>query len=356
MNLLLTALFNLRRQRAPHRRVFVLLDQQGTIDTAEVFRYLKPWQSWVSIVGVANVDRESAATAFVQPIDRLADVVLCLSNDGIIKAVARAACRKAGVAFVDARLPAKDSRELALLQEVLHHDFELGGFNEWAGKDPQFSAPVLRSLSATHCVRSFPAYVAGHLGELWGRNGGQPLQVLDIGCGAVSRLRWGALQGLCAITGVDPLLDMYAIVRERHGYNALPEIRCTREVCAGAEALAGHFAPQSFDAAYCANALDHTEDPVAVVESVAPLLRPGGIFAIDVYTREGSRENWWQLHQFDMYVTDAGDFVAETRDGVVRSLVPPGSGFRIRQIAARHETTAVILERVADISAARKTA
>ncbi len=356
MNLLLTALFNLRRHRAAHRRVFVVLDQQGTIDTAEIFRYLKPWQSWVSVVGIASVDREHAATAFVQPMATIADIVLCLSNDGVIKAVARAACRKAGVIYVEAKLPGKDSRELALLQEVLHHDFELGGFNDWAGKDPQFSAPVLRSLSATHCVRSFPAYAAGALGSMWGDNSGRPLQVLDIGCGAVSRLRWGALQGLCAITGVDPLLDMYAIVRERHGYNALPEIRCAREICAGAEDLAGHLAPRSFDAAYCANALDHTEDPVAVVHTVATLVRPGGIFAIDVYTREGSREQWWQLHQFDMYISDAGDFVAETRDGAVRSLVPPGSGFRIRDIAARHETTAVILERVDEPAAVRKTA
>jgi SAM-dependent methyltransferase len=274
--------------------------------------------------------------------------VLLVSSDAMLAAAARAVCADTGKSFVDAALPPNDSREIALLQEVLHHDFELGGLNDWTGADPQFSAPVLRMLSAAHCRTSFPGYATAYVDALWQQNSGQPLQALDIGCGAISRLRWGALNGFLTVTGVDPLLDMYAIVRERHGYANLPAIRCAHEVIGGAEQLATALAPASFDLAFCSNALDHTEDPVVVVEGIARVVRPGGLVAIDVYTREGSRENWWQLHQFDMYINDRDEFVCETREGVVRNLVAPGSGLVVREIAAKDQTTALILERVGE--------
>jgi SAM-dependent methyltransferase len=354
-NPLLASLFNLRRHRSSFRRVLVLLDPETGVDTAEIFRVTRPWQSWMTITGVVTADRASVAAALLTTDARQADILLCLSNDGAIKTIVRAACLDGGRTFIDPTLAPQDTREHALYQEVLHHDFELGGFNEWTGKDAQYSSAVLRMMSATHCRMAFPAYAAKPLAELWQQNGGRPLQALDVGCGAISRLRWGALSGLLTITGVDPLLDMYSIVRERHGYTALPEIRCTREIVIGAEDLRSAIAPGSFDFVYCANALDHTEDPGRVIESIAAALRIGGVFAVDVYTREGSRENWWQLHQFDMYLNDRSEFVAETRDGVVRPLVPPGCGLVVREIAGQHETTALILERVHE-EALKKTA
>lgn len=348
MNLLLTALFNLRRHRAAHRRVCVLLDDGAGLDATEFFRYVSPWSSWLTITGTANVDRRSVHFALNTPSFTHAEIVLVVSGDGIVLAAARAACANANKIIVDAALPPAESRELALLQEVLHHDFELGGFNDWTGTDAQFSAAVLRMLSAAHCRRAFPGYAGAHVDALWRQNDGRPLRALDIGCGAVSRLRWGALHGFLTVTGVDPLLDMYAIVRERHGYATLPSIRCAHEIIGGAEQLTTSIAADSFDIAFCSNALDHTEDPVAVVDALARAVRPGGFVAIDVYTREGSRENWWQLHQFDMYINDREEFVCETREGVVRPLVRPGCGLTVREIAARDQTTAVILERADD--------
>lgn len=348
MNLLLTSLFNLRRHRTAHRRVCLLLDDATGIDATEFFRCTRPWSSWLTVTGTTGVDRRSVVSALATPAFRQSEIVVVVSGDGIITTATRAACAEAGKIFVDAALPPANSRELALLQEVLHHDFELGGLNDWTGADPQFSSPVLRSLSVTHCRTSFPGYATLHADALWQQNEGQPLHALDIGCGAISRLRWGALNGFFTVTGVDPLLDMYAIVRERHGYATLPAIRCAHEIIGGAEQLTTKVAPGSFDLAFCSNALDHTEDPVAVVDAIARAVRPGGFVAIDVYTREGSRENWWQLHQFDMYIDDREQFVCETRDGVVRPLLSPTCGLIVREIAARDQTTAVILERVND--------
>jgi SAM-dependent methyltransferase len=350
-NPLLLSLFNLRRYRSSFRRVFVLVDPQTGVDTAEIFRVTRPWQSWMTITGVVTVDRASVAAALLTTDARQADILLCLSNDGPIKTIVRAACLDGGRTFIDPTLAPQHTREHALYQEVLHHDFELGGFNEWTGKDAQYSSAVLRMMSATHCRMAFPAYAAKPLGELWQQNGGRPLQALDVSCGAISRLR--ARSGLLTITGVDPLLDM----RDRARAARLQ--RCRRSGARGrspsARRICHRPSPGSFDFVYCANALDHTEDPGRVIESIASALRIGGVFAVDVYTREGSRENWWQLHQFDMYLNDHGEFLAETRDGVVRPLLPAGCGLVVREIAARHETTALVLERV-DGQGLRKTA
>ena len=186
-----------------------------------------------------------------------------------------------------------------------------------------------------------------HVARLRTARDGQPLEALDVGCGSISRLRWGALNGLMTVTGIDPLLDMYAVVRERHGLNVLQEIRCAREVSIGAEAMSARFPPSAFDFVYCANALDHVEDPTAVMDTVGDVLRPGGILAIQVYTREGTRENWWQLHQFDMYVNEDGAFVSETKGGVVRSIFSPRCGLAVREVVVKNaEHTWLIAERL----------
>jgi hypothetical protein len=65
MNLLLTSLFNLRRHRSAHRRVYVLLDHG--VDATEFFRYTRPWSSWLTVTGTANVDRRSIGAALGAP-------------------------------------------------------------------------------------------------------------------------------------------------------------------------------------------------------------------------------------------------------------------------------------------------
>lgn len=45
------------------------------------------------------------------------------------------------------------------------------------------------------------------------------------------------------------------------------------------------FAPGTFDLAYCIGVVQHTPDPAAAVASVATLVRPGGEFAMTIYSR-----------------------------------------------------------------------
>ena len=347
MKLVVPTLYNLRKHRAAHCRAAFLIASKTGIDSHELVRCLRPWAAWLTVDSIMTIDQTLPAGILEAFAARHVEVVVLMTTSPQLAAAVRAECVRLNMAFVDSSMPPMDSRELALLQEVLHHDFELGGFNEWLDSDPQYSAPVLRSISMTHCRRAFPGYVVPHLEPLWQHSRGRPLATLDIGCGALSRLRWGALNGFLNVTGVDPLLDMYAILRERHGLSLLPEIACARDLCIGAEELVNEVVPGSYDFAYSSNALDHTSDPVAVIQSIASALRPGGLFALDVFTREGSRENWWQLHQFDIYVDTNGSLVCEGRDGTVRPLFPEESGLVVRAIPTNNDAvTAVVAERV----------
>jgi len=345
MNLALRAIFNLRRHRAPGQRVAVLVDAPAAIAGDDVVQMLRPWSGWLTIDTVLQMGRRIPAGLFDALSANGCQIVMLLSDRPAIVELVREECARCALAYVGAELAPKDSRELALFQEVLHHDYELGGCNEYANTDPHASPWVLRMLSAAHCRRQFPSYFAPYLDTLWQERGARPLDTIDVGCGALSRLRWGALNGRLRVTGVDPLLDMYAVVIERHGLGALPSLACARDVVACAEDLGDHLPASSYDVAYSSNALDHTNDPPRIIEALSRVLRPGGLLGLEVFTREGSREQWWQLHQFDMYVDDAGRFVCETRDGVVRPVFPANADFDVVDIPIQHDTVTAVVAR-----------
>ena len=94
------------------------------------------------------------------------------------------------------------------------------------------------------------------------------------------------------------------------------------------------------------NAIDHVKDPVAVIGQAEACLRPGGILVLDFHTREGSRQGWEQLHQFDLYLDETDQLVCQTQQGVCRPLIAAGLGLFVRQIVAKTEdVTVVILEK-----------
>jgi SAM-dependent methyltransferase len=346
VNPLLSSLFNLRAHLNSPKCVAIVIDAATRITPAEYLRCLRPWTPRVSVAAAVEIDRPSLPAALSSLPWQDIDASVAVTGDPDFARAVQQVTDRCQKLAVDSRVAADGSRELALFQEVLHHDYELGGFNEWTSGDSQFGASVLRSISLTHCRLRYPQYMDARLQALRA-NVSRPVEALDIGCGALSRLRWGALQGLMTVTGVDPLLDMYAVVRERHGLNTLPHVACARDVIAPAELVHRQLPAASIDFAYCANALDHTENPVSVIESLATVIRPGGFLAIEVFTREGSREQWWQLHQFDMYMDERKGFVAETRDGVVRDIFPSGSGFAVTDVVVNNrDTTCLVAERL----------
>jgi SAM-dependent methyltransferase len=93
---------------------------------------------------------------------------------------------------------------------------------------------------------------------------GRPGRVLDVGCGGGWFLKAATERGWTAV-GVDPSPAAARYAREEFGVDARP---------GGLEAH--HFEPASFDLVTLWNVLDVVPEPLALLRTIQPLLRPGG--------------------------------------------------------------------------------
>jgi SAM-dependent methyltransferase len=162
---------------------------------------------------------------------------------------------------------------------------------------------------------------------------GEPLQALDAGCGPQTWLRYGVLQGLLTVTGVDPLLEVYEILLSRHGLSGLQAIQPEHRIPVPLEALPAtvpHL-KHHFDFVWTNNALDHTQNPKAAIEAIAFALRGDGFAVIQVATNEGSRQNWMQLHKFD-FDLHGHHLTATDERGNSVPLVGPGCSLRLDEV------------------------
>ena len=350
MHVLMRFLFNLRHVRETNGGgrlgLTLVIDEQTGVDPDEARRLLLVWQDWLSVDAVLVRSTPLEPGTLIEEASRACRVVGVITDRADFTASVQRECQALGCAYTHSAYPPPSAvRESALCQEVAHHDFEIGGVNEWDGQPTRWTQYILQHLSRTHCERLFPQFLLPYIRRFQGQDE-KPVNTLDIGCGPISVLRWGVLQGLLKVTGVDPLLDMYRIVLERHGLAGLPAIACHRELNIHAEELTSALPLETFDIIYTRNAIDHVEDPIVVIGQAGACLRSGGILVLDFHTREGSRQGWEQLHQFDLYIDEKEQLVCQTQQGVPRPLIPDGIGLFLREIVARTEDfTVVILEK-----------
>lgn len=344
MQVLLRAAFHIADLREGSGRVAIAVDAETGLRADTIIALLRPWRSWLEIVDllVAPTSPGDEWLETVVASDPAAISIVSEREEFTRPLAERAAARGLSVLLSD--YITSSARARAFLHEMAHHLYEIGGLNEWDGEPTQYSQFVLRQISAANCITHFPNYMIEELrvrqAEL-----ARPLDALDIGCGAISHLRWGAIQGLLNVTGVDPLLDVYAIVLAHHGLDALPGMLVDRPICAGGEQLDKHITPGTYDFAYCSNALDHVEDPRVVVTQIAHALRPGAPFALTFATREGSRQAWHQLHQFDLFLDESrNELMCQQRDGTLVPLVPDDAPLTLdRTLVATDDHTCVVL-------------
>ena len=350
MHILLRFLFNLRRVRETNEEgkpsIAVVIDERTGVAPDELRRLLQGWQDWLSVDAVLVRSTSLEPDALRREVSVACRLVGVITDQDDFLASVQHECQALGAVCLHSGFPVlSDSRESALGQEVSHHDFEIGGIDEWSGQPTRWAHHILQHLSRTNCERIFPQFLLPYIERFQGSDK-KPVETLDIGCGPISVLRWGVLQGLLRVTGVDPLLDMYRIILERHGLDGLPAIACQRELNIYAEGLASALPPESFDIVFTRNAIDHVKDPVAVISQAEACLRFGGVLVLDFHTREGSRQGWEQLHQFDLYLDETDQLVCQTQQGVRRPLVAAGLDLFVRQIIAKTEdVTIVILEK-----------
>ena len=150
------------------------------------------------------------------------------------------------------------------------------------------------------------------------RSPGDTATMIDVGAGPLTVLGTDHPTKSVEIVAVDPLADRYDELLA--AANIEPPVRT--QLCAG-EKLLERFGPDSFDVAHARNAPDHTYDPIAVINNMLAVVRPGGFVILHHWVNEGERESYAGLHQWNL---DArrGRFViwrpGERRRDVARGL------------------------------------
>lgn len=132
---------------------------------------------------------------------------------------------------------------------------------------------------------------------------GEAVSILDVGAGPISIVGC-RFPGLVLTTvAVDPLADEYNRLLADAGL--VPPVR-TQAV--DGEDLVAHFGEGRFDVAYSRNALDHTVDPVVVIEQMLGVVRPGGHVVLRHGLNEAVKQAYVQLHQWNLDERD-GEFI-----------------------------------------------
>jgi SAM-dependent methyltransferase len=284
-------LWNLRKidtEALAAQRFVIAVDASLEIFDAEAERLFAEWLRVP--VAVEQLVRLGEAV-------RPGDVVLLATESPLIPSQRDALLAEGCIAVVDAAYPEASSFASDCLREVAHHEFELGGLNEWNGAPTLHASEILRRLSAAHCRRSFPEQILRSLGLL------QPnLDVVDIGCGPISLLRWGQMNLGFRVTGFDPLMGIYDFIKRRHGLHLLPAISPDHAIEDVFENALSHLAPTSIDLIYSNNALDHVQDFARCIRNIATVLRPGAVAIVSGSTKEGTQQNWDQFHKTDVWV------------------------------------------------------
>jgi ubiquinone/menaquinone biosynthesis C-methylase UbiE len=129
-------------------------------------------------------------------------------------------------------------------------------------------------------------------------------RILDVGAGPMTVVGKQYRGKRLDITAVDPLADGYDRLIRRH--KLTPPVRTT---LGRAESLSELFEEASFDLAHASNCIDHSTDPVAAIEQMVRVVKPGGFVVLRHASREAERNSYTGLHQWNFFVEDGAFMV-----------------------------------------------
>jgi SAM-dependent methyltransferase len=173
------------------------------------------------------------------------------------------------------------------------------------------------------------------------------MRILDAGCGTGEALNWflDEVGSAGFVAGIDLAAAHVQVARQRTSA-AIPVLQ--------GNMLNAPFAPASFDFLWCVNTINHFHDPVAAVQSLAALLRPGGRIAIgqsalvpDMYFAWDSRLERVTNEAVRQYYRDRYR-LAEDDLAPVRAILGVLRAARLKNVSAQ----TVMIERVSPVDAA----
>jgi SAM-dependent methyltransferase len=122
-----------------------------------------------------------------------------------------------------------------------------------------------------------------------------PVRVLDVGAGPATSLGKVHPERTLEIVAVDPLADEYAALWRNAGIR--PPVPTERGT---GERLVERFGTAAFDIAFARNALDHTIDPLTVVEQMLEVVRESGYVVLSHSQNEATKARYRGLHQWNI--------------------------------------------------------
>lgn len=137
--------------------------------------------------------------------------------------------------------------------------------------------------------------------------GPKDLRLLDVGAGPLTNLGKQVPGKRLTIYPCDPLADAYGWLLQEAGVQ--PPVGT---LFADVENLSMYFPRDSFHAVHCANALDHTYDPLGGILEMLKVLHPWGVIHLGHFENEAEHEGYGGLHQWNLTERD-GDFVLWNR-------------------------------------------
>jgi SAM-dependent methyltransferase len=126
-----------------------------------------------------------------------------------------------------------------------------------------------------------------------------PVRILDVGAGPLTSVGKVHPGRTLEIVPTDALADEYDRLLADAGVE--PPIRTQQ--CRG-EDLLEHFGADSFDLAYARNSLDHSADPLRIIQNMLAVVRPGGFVLLRHYQNEAEIARYEELHQWNFNVRD----------------------------------------------------
>jgi len=125
-------------------------------------------------------------------------------------------------------------------------------------------------------------------------------RILDVGSGPLSNIGKICEFTILEIVCCDVLADQYHKLLMKHGIEAPCKI-----IRAEGESLTSVFRENEFDIVFSNNAIDHTYDAIKTIHEMLKVTKPGGFVIIQVSEKEGQRNLYRGLHQWDFYLDDA---------------------------------------------------
>jgi SAM-dependent methyltransferase len=133
------------------------------------------------------------------------------------------------------------------------------------------------------------------------------IAILDVGAGPLTALGKVVPGKDLSITPVDPLASRYDRLLDELGIE--PPVRT---IAGHGERLTDMFARESFDISFAQNALDHSWDPILVIENMLQVTKKSGFVLLRHMQNEGENERYGGLHQWNFDVR-AGDLIIWNR-------------------------------------------